>query len=84
MKSAAAHYCRRYFTGHSEHCDVAVWPRGGHPTETDQRSYVISLVMTLTGNPPENTHSENRITVRPYCLFGNSMEYSGFCDVIIE
>jgi hypothetical protein len=58
LKIAAAHYYRQYNTGPSEHCDVALWPRGGHPTESDERFGVISLVTTLTGNPAENTHNK--------------------------
>ena len=75
LKYAAAHYYRQYYIGPSEQCAVAVRPRGGHPTKTDRRCCVISLVTTLTGNPAENTHSKNRTTMRLCCLFYKSMEY---------
>jgi len=57
LERAAAHYYTQYYTGPSEQCAVAMRPRGGHPTKTDRRYCVISLVTTLTGNPAENTHS---------------------------
>jgi len=53
LNSAAAHYYRQYYTAPSEHCAVAMWPGGGHPTETDQTCGDISLMTTLTGNPSE-------------------------------
>jgi hypothetical protein len=84
LESAAAHYYTQYYTGPRQHCTVAVWPSGGHPTETDQWCCVISLVTTLTGIPAENTHSKNRTTMRLCCLFCNSMEYSALCDVLID
>jgi hypothetical protein len=61
-----------------------VRPNGGHPTETDQRCCVISLVTTLTGNPAENIHRKTACILRLYCLFCNSMEYSALCDVLID
>ena len=53
-------------------------------TETDRSCGVINLETTLTGNPPENTHRKNRATMRLCSLFGNSMEYSPLCDVLID
>jgi hypothetical protein len=35
---------------------------------------LISLVTTLTGNPPENTRSQNRTHLRLCCVFSNSLE----------
>jgi hypothetical protein len=63
LKSAAAHYYRQYYTGPSEHVLLLCGQRSGHPTETDQRHRVISLVTALTGNPAEYTHSKNRIYI---------------------
>jgi len=56
LNSAVVHYYRQYYTGPSEHCAVAMWPRGGRDAETDQGCGVISVVTTFTGNPPQNTH----------------------------
>ena len=55
--SAAAHYYRQCCIDPSEHCAFSLWPSGGHPAETDGLCGVIILMTTLTGNPPENTHS---------------------------
>ena len=63
LDSTAAHYYTQYYTGPNEHCAVAVWPSGRHPTEIDQRFAVISLVTTLTGNTQQNTHSSNRMYI---------------------
>ena len=57
LERGAAHYYTKYYPGPSEELAVALRPRGGHPTKTDRRCCVISLVTTLTGNPAENTHS---------------------------
>jgi hypothetical protein len=84
LEIAASHYYTQYFTGPSEQCAVVVWPRGRHPTEREQRCCVIRLVTTMTGIPAENTHSNNRNTMRLCCLFGNSMEYSAICDDSID
>jgi hypothetical protein len=84
LKGATDLYYRQYFSSPSEHCAFTLWLRGGLPTETDQRCGVITLVTTFTGNPAENTHSKNRTTRRLFCLFGNSMEYSALCDVLID
>ena len=62
---------------------IAVWSRGGHLTETDQRRGVISLVTTLTGNPPEKSTVKTACTLRLYCVFCNCMEYSAAWDVFI-
>jgi hypothetical protein len=83
LNSAAAHYYRQYYTDPTEHCAVAVWPRGGHPTETDQRCGVISSVMTLTGNPPEKPRFKLADALRLCCVFCNCMEYSATRDVFI-
>jgi hypothetical protein len=79
MNSAAAHYYTQYYTGPSEQWAVVVWLNGGHPTETEQRRGVLSLVATLTGNPPETA-----ITLGLCCVFCNSMDYSALCDVSID
>jgi hypothetical protein len=85
LKRAAALYYTQYYTGPSEHCAVVVWPRGGHPTGSDEQFCVISLVTTLTGNPAENTHcKKNRYTMCLCCLFSNSMECSALCEVLIN
>ena len=57
LNSAAALYYTQYYTGPSELCVVVVWPRGGHPTERDQRCGVIILVTRVSGSTAENTHS---------------------------
>jgi hypothetical protein len=83
FNSSAAHYYRQYYTGPSEQCAVAAWSRGGHPTETDQRRGVISLVTTLTGNPPEKPTINTAGPLRLYRVFSNCMEYSAAWDVFI-
>jgi hypothetical protein len=84
LEIAAAHYFTQYFTGPSEQCAVVLRPRGRHPTESDRRFCVISLMTTLTGIPAENNHSNNRTTMRLCYLFVNSTEYSAICDVLID
>jgi hypothetical protein len=84
LEMAAAHYYTQYYTGPSEQCAVVVRPSGRHPTEREEWCDIISLVTTLTGIPEENTHSNNRTTMRLCCLFRNSMEYSELCDVLID
>ena len=59
LLSGSAHYYRQYFTDPSKHFAVSVWTSDGHPAKTDHECGSISLVNTLTGNSPENTHSEN-------------------------
>jgi hypothetical protein len=51
---------------------------GGHNGETDQGCGVISLVTTLTGNPPQITHKENRTNIESVqldSLFCNCMQH---------
>jgi hypothetical protein len=66
--NSAAHYYRQYHTGPSQNCPVTVWPRGGHPSETDRRCGVITLVKTLTRNSPQNTHSKHRTYIASVLL----------------
>ena len=81
LKSATALYYRQYYTGPSEQCAVVVWPRGGHPTQTDRRRGVISLLKTLPGNPPEKCTVNTAGTLRLSCMFCNCMKYGAALDV---
>ena len=83
LNSAAELHYRECYTGPSEHFAVTLWPRGGHPTETDQRCGVISLLTALTGNPPLRPTVNTAHTLRLYCVFCNCMQYRAACDVFI-
>jgi len=75
----------------ARHCAVAVWPSGGHPTETDRRrrprqtgGVVLSFWWRhwseiLRRIPTVRTAG----TLRLRCVFCNSMQYSAACDIFI-
>ena len=74
---------RPHFIDTSEHYTVYTRRTGVLPAEIHQRCCLISFVTIITGNPPENTHSQNRTHLRLCCVFSSSLQCGAPCNVSI-